>query len=70
MTTLLLACGCEVRFIDGQAPSCPTHGNQAVRRVFGMPKPRFRGMAKGPLVEMQDLAPFVGRLVTTDQKEP
>lgn len=69
MTTLLLACGCAVRFIDGQAPSCPTHGHQSVRRVFGMPKPTFRGVAKGPLVQTQDLAPFVGRLVT-DQKEP
>lgn len=60
---LLLRCGCQVSFEDGELPVCPSHGVQGVARVLRMPKPRFRGSASGPLVEQIDLGPFVGRLV-------
>lgn len=63
---LLLRCGCEIRFHDGDAPLCPRHGNQAVSRVLRMPKPRFRGVATGPCVKTEDLPAFVGRLVGTE----
>jgi hypothetical protein len=64
MARLLLRCGCDVAFdkTNDAAPVCPTHGNQAVVRVIGMPKPKIRGTATGPLVETIDLpawsAPF------------
>lgn len=57
--TLLLRCGCTVPFSE-QAPICPSHGNQAVVRVFGVPAPRIRGVASGPHVTTVDLDPFVG----------
>jgi len=63
---LLLRCGCDIAFDDKdrstEAPICPTHGNQSVVRVLGMPKPRIRGCASGPLVKTEDLTPFVGKL--------
>lgn len=66
--SLLLRCGCTIRFIDGKAPICPEHGNQPVARVLAMPKPTFRGTAKGPLVQTMDLPAHVGRLVGSDQE--
>ena len=63
MASLLMRCGCEIAF-DGtaKAPMCPTHGVQPVVRVLGMPKPRIRGTAKGPLVETVALPAYVGPL--------
>jgi hypothetical protein len=63
---LLLRCGCEISFVEGESPVCPTHGNRSVVRVLRMPKPRFRGVASGPCVRSEDLAPFVGRIPGMD----
>lgn len=63
---LLLRCGCSIRFRDGQAPVCPSHGNQPVARVLGMRKPSFRGSCKGPLAKTEDLGTFTGRLVGSE----
>lgn len=70
--SLLLRCGCEIAFqnkasfSDDYAPICPRHGNQAVSRVLGMPKPRIRGTASGPCVTTEDLPAFVGRIVGSE----
>jgi hypothetical protein len=64
MASLLMRCGCTLTFDETltAAPICPAHGNQPVVRVIGMPKPRIRGAAKGPLVETIDLGAFTGTL--------
>lgn len=59
---LLLRCGCVIQFRDGDAPICAEHGNQVIVRVLGMPKPRIRGVATGPLVRTEDLGPSTRRL--------
>lgn len=59
---LLLRCGCEVLFRDGETPMCPAHGNQVVVRVLRMPPPRIRGTATGPHVTTEDLGAFTGKL--------
>lgn len=64
---LLLRCGCEIRFRDGEAPICPAHGLQVIVRVLAMPPPRFRGLASGPHVETVDLGAFTGRIAGSDQ---
>jgi hypothetical protein len=61
--TLLLRCGCTVRFREKEAPLCPTHGNQPVARVLAMPKPTFRGACAGPRATTMDLGAFTGQLV-------
>ncbi len=70
---LLLRCGCEVPFREGAEPLCPVHAERRVVRVLGMPKPRIRGTATGPLVDTVALEPFTGRIapefVTVDPKE-
>lgn len=58
---LLLRCGCEIRFSDGDAVVCPTHGPQIVARTVRMPPPRIRGVATGPHVQTQDLPAWTGR---------
>jgi hypothetical protein len=63
---LILACGCEVPYVDGETPQCGTHGIQRVVRTVRMPKPRIRGVATGPLVRTEDLPAFTGRLVGSD----
>lgn len=65
---LLLRCGCEVAFDHkaSDAPLCPTHGQQSVVRVVGMPKPRIRGTAIGPLVTTVDLPAWTGPLTGSD----
>lgn len=63
---LILACGCEVRFVDNEPPSCATHGPQRVTRTVRMTKPKFTGVATGPHVKTMDLAPFVGRIVESE----
>lgn len=60
---LILACGCEVPFVEKETPSCATHGAGRVVRTVQMPKPRIRGVASGPIVQTMDLTPFTGRLV-------
>lgn len=67
---LLLRCGCQVRFRDGEAPICPTHGNQVIVRVLSMPAPRFRGLASGPHVTTMDLGAFTGRIAGSEQVKP
>ncbi len=64
--SLLLRCGCDVAFRDGQNPTCPVHGVQAVARVLRMPAPRFTGHVTGPHATPQDLAPSVDRFVTKE----
>lgn len=59
---LLLRCGCQIAFREGESPRCPQHGVQVVCRVLGMPPPRIRGVASGPLVVTEDLPAFTGRL--------
>lgn len=66
---LLLRCGCELPFREGQAPICPVHGLQAITRVLRMPPPRFRGTAKGPHVKTEDLAPSMARFAGSEAKE-
>lgn len=60
MASLMLRCGCTLAFDETAkaGPVCPTHGPQGVVRVVGMPKPRIRGTATGPLVEQVDLGSF------------
>lgn len=53
--SLVLRCGCTVRFEEDAVTLCPTHGVQGVARVVGMPPPRIRGVATGPHVETMDL---------------
>jgi hypothetical protein len=65
---LLLRCGCEVRFRDGELPLCPAHGQQVIVRVLRMPPPRIRGTATGPHVQTADLGAWTGRLVGSEQK--
>ena len=67
--SLLLRCGCVVRFEDGAAPLCGRHGPQGVARTVGMPAPRIRGVAAGPHVETMDLPAFRGRLVSAEPQE-
>jgi hypothetical protein len=69
MARLLMRCGCEQPFVDGESPQCQTHACRIVARVLGMPKPRIRGTAQGPLVQTVDLEPFVGRLVGSESKD-
>lgn len=63
---LLLKCGCRITFEDDQAPVCPVHGNQPIARVLNIPKPRIRGVASGPLVKTEDLAPSRTRLAGSE----
>lgn len=63
---LLLRCGCEVRFRDGETPLCPQHGRQAIARTLRMPAPRIRGTASGPHVQTQDLPAFSGRIAGSE----
>jgi hypothetical protein len=65
---LVLRCGCEVPFKDNAQPVCPTHGPQGVASTRHMPKPRFRGTAKGPLVETMDLPPWAGVITGAQEK--
>lgn len=58
---LLLACGCERAYAE-TAPICPQHGPQRVVRTIGVGAPRIRGVASGPHVTPEDLAPWTGRL--------
>lgn len=67
--TLLLRCGCAIRFRDGEPPLCPSHGNQAVARVLHMPAPRIVGVATGPHVQTRDLPAHVGRLIGNEPKD-
>lgn len=60
--SLVLKCGCEVLFVDGEMPQCAEHGVQSVSRVVRMPRPRFKGVATGPCVTTTDLPPYVGPL--------
>lgn len=59
---LLLRCGCEVAFRDGEKPLCPAHGNQVIVRVLRMGPPRIRGAATGPHVETTDVSAWTGKL--------
>ena len=59
---LILHCGCEVEFRDGETPLCPAHGNQRVIRVVRMPKPTIRGVASGPCVQTMDLGEHKARI--------
>lgn len=63
---LLLRCGCEIPFHDGERPICPTHGNQVITRVLRMPPPNIRGVASGPHVTTVDLPAWTGRLAGSD----
>jgi len=63
---LLLACGCERAYAE-TAPVCPTHGAQRVVRTIGVGAPRIRGVARGPHVTPEDLAPWVGRLAESEE---
>lgn len=69
MARLLMRCGCEVVFRDGESPCCGTHQEVRVVRTIGMPAPRFRGTATGPHVTPEDLAPWTGQIVGADTKE-
>lgn len=64
--SLILACGCQVRFSDGKVPSCPAHGPQRVVRTVGMRKPTFRGHVTGPVAKTEDLGPWTGKIVETE----
>ena len=66
---LLLRCGCVIDFRENAEMLCPAHGKQAVARTVGMPKPRIRGLASGPLVETCDLPAWTGRIVGSEAKE-
>lgn len=66
MADLLLACGCKVRFVDGEPPSCGSHGPQRVVRTLNMPRPRFRGVATGPHVQTMDLPASRARIVESE----
>lgn len=63
---LLLHCDCEIAFREDAEILCPTHGKQRVVRTIGMPKPRIRGTATGPLVKTEDLSAWTGRLVGSE----
>lgn len=65
MASMLLACGCTRAFRD-EPPLCPVHGRQRVVRVVDMPVPRIRGVATGPYVTPEDLAPWTGRIVGSE----
>lgn len=66
---LILACGCDVPYRDGETPVCG-HGPQRVVRTVHMPKPRIRGVATGPCVQTMDLAPSVSRFAGSEAQEP
>ncbi len=66
--SLVLHCGCEVRFRDGEVPLCPRHGAQRIVRTVRMPAPRIRGCATGPLVKTEDLGAWTGRLKGSESK--
>lgn len=66
---LVLRCGCEVRFRDGEVPLCPRHGAQRVVRTVRMPPPRIRGVATGPHVTPEDLGAWTGRLTGSNGKD-
>lgn len=68
MASLILACGCHVRFVDGDTPSCPDHGQQRVVRTVRMPKPTIRGAATGPLVQTMDLGAYIGKKIEIEAK--
>lgn len=55
---LELACGCTVRFRDGELTICPTHGVQRVIQTRHVGAPRICGVATGPHVATQDLGAF------------
>ena len=61
--TLVLACGCEIMFRDGETPLCSQHGLQRVVRTVRMPPPRFTGLATGPHVIAKDLGAFSGKFI-------
>lgn len=63
---LVLRCGCEVTFRDGETPLCPRHGVQSVARTVRMPAPRFRGSATGPHVQSMDLGASTARFAGSD----
>lgn len=63
---LLLRCGCDVVFREGEPPLCPQHGLQGIVRVLRMPPPRIRGVATGPHVHTEDLGAFVGRIAGSE----
>ena len=65
---VVLACGCERTYRE-DAPICPAHGTQRVVRVVRMPAPRIRGVATGPHVTPEDLAPWTGRIAGSDTQE-
>lgn len=65
--TVLLACGCEQAYRDEPRP-CVRHGRQRVVRVLGVPPPRIRGVATGPHVTPEDLAPWTGRIAGSEQE--
>ena len=64
---VLLACGCERAFNGTDVPICPAHGPQRITRTVRMPAPRIRGVATGPHVIPEDLAPWVGRIVGSEE---
>ena len=63
---LLLRCGCTIAFRENEQIVCGVHGPQGVARVIGMPKPRIRGVASGPLVETCDLPAWTGRFAGSE----
>jgi hypothetical protein len=62
---LLLACGCERAYAE-TAPICPAHGLQRVVRTLGVGAPRICGVATGPHVTPEDLAPWTARIAGSD----
>lgn len=66
LPALLLRCGCDVRFREGETPICPQHGRQAIVRTLRMPPPRIRGTATGPHVQTQDLGAWTGRIAGSE----
>ena len=66
---LVLRCGCQVTFREGEQTICPRHGAQGVARTVRMPAPRFVGMATGPHVKTQDMSAYVGRLAGSETKD-
>lgn len=66
---LELACGCSIRFHDGEDVICPTHGVQRVVQTRHIGAPRIRGAATGPHVSTQDLGVFTGQIAGTTVTE-
>lgn len=65
--SLLLRCGCTVTFRENALVICPTHGSQSVVRAVNFPPPRIRGVATGPHVRTEDLAPSFRRLAGSER---